>query len=97
VAPKASIETAHAVAVPAFQAPAGSGAVALAVSITGRNATRAVSYGTEAGLFEAAGVPAVICGPGAIAQAHAADEFVTVEQLQACMAFLKRLTERTRA
>jgi acetylornithine deacetylase len=53
-----------------------------------------VSYGTEAGLFEEAGCPTVICGPGDIAQAHAADEFVTVAQLDACLAFLTKLADR---
>ncbi len=77
VAPKASIETVDRNAVPAFQAPAGSDAVALALQLTDGNGTRAVSYATEAGLFEAAGAPAVICGPGSVAQAHAADEFVS--------------------
>ncbi len=50
-----------------------------------------MSYGTEAGLFEAAGCPTVICGPGSVAQAHVADEFVSETQLKACMAFLDRL------
>jgi acetylornithine deacetylase len=97
VAPKASIETADRSAVPAFRAPAGSDAVALALQLTGSNRTRAVSYATEAGLFEAAGAPAVICGPGSVAQAHAADEFVSAEQLQACLAFLDRLTQQMSA
>ena len=53
-----------------------------------------MSYATEAGLFEQAGCPTVICGPGDIEQAHAADEYVTVAQLDACMAFLAKLAER---
>ena len=69
-------------------------AVALARALTGANATSTVSYGTEAGLFEQAGYPTVICGPGDIAQAHAADEFVTLAQLDACMTFLPTLAER---
>jgi acetylornithine deacetylase len=56
-----------------------------------------VSYATEAGLFEQAGCPAVICGPGDIAQAHAADEFVSIAQLEACLKFLADLTGRLRA
>ena len=35
-----------------------------------------VSFGTEAGLFQKAGVSAVICGPGSIEQAHKPDEYV---------------------
>jgi acetylornithine deacetylase len=80
--------------VPAFQAKDNSEAIALALSLSGANATHAVSYGTEAGLFEEAGCPTAICGPGNIAQAHAADEFVTLAQLDLCMAFLARLADR---
>jgi acetylornithine deacetylase len=74
--------------VPAFVATPRSAAVALALQLTGTDTTHAVSYTTEAGLFEQAGCPSVICGPGDIAQAHAADEYVSIEQLEACMAFL---------
>jgi acetylornithine deacetylase len=94
VAPSASIETSYEGSVPAFLAKPGSKAVALALALTGANGTRAVSYATEAGLFEEAGCPTVICGPGDIEQAHAADEFVTVAQLEACMAFLSELTDQ---
>lgn len=97
VADTASIETQHLGSVPAFLAKPGSEAVALALSLTGANSTSAVSYATEAGLFEEAGCPTVICGPGDIEQAHAADEFVTVAQLDACMAFLAKLAERMSA
>ena len=94
VADTASIETQHLGGVPAFLAEPGSEAVALALALTGANSASAVSYATEAGLFEEAGCSTVICGPGDIEQAHAADEFVTVAQLDACTAFLKRLAER---
>ena len=97
VAPAASIETLNQGSVPAFLTKPGSEAVALAMALTGANSTSTVSYGTEAGLFEEAGCPTVICGPGDIAQAHAADEFVTVEQLDACLAFLAKLAETLRA
>jgi acetylornithine deacetylase len=94
VAPDAGIVTKLLNSVPAFQAKGNSEAVALALSLSGANATHAVSYGTEAGLFEQAGCPTAICGPGNIAQAHAADEFVTLAQLDLCMAFLARLADR---
>jgi acetylornithine deacetylase len=93
VAPTASIDTLHQGSVPAFLAKPGSEAVALAMALTGADSTSTVSYGTEAGLFEEAGCLAVICGPGDIAQAHAADEFVTVAQLEACMAFLAKFAD----
>jgi acetylornithine deacetylase len=94
VADTTDIKTEHEGSVPAFLAKPGSEAVALALALTGANATTTVSYGTEAGLFEEAGCPSVICGPGDIALAHAADEYVPVEQLDACMVFLAKLAER---
>ena len=94
VAPTASIETQHRGSVPAFLAKPGSEAVALALALTGVDATSTVPYGTEAGLFEEAGCPTVICGPGDIEQAHTADEFVATAQLEACMAFLTKLAEK---
>ncbi len=94
IAPDASIETMHQERVPAFLAKPGSEAVALALTLTGANSASTVSYGTEAGLFEEVGSPTVICGPGDIEQAHAADEFVTIAQLDACLAFLAKLAER---
>jgi len=70
-------------------------AVRLACACTGGNDVHAVSYGTEAGLFQAAGISAVVCGPGSIGQAHRADEFVALDQLDACAAFLRRIVEKT--
>lgn len=57
-----------------------------------RNAGSAkVAYGTEAGLFQRAGIPTVVCGPGSIEVAHRPDEYVTLAQLAECEAFLDRL------
>ncbi len=53
-----------------------------------------VPYGTEAGIFQAAGVPAVVCGPGDIAQAHQPDEFIVQQELERCVAILRALAER---
>lgn len=61
--------------------------------ITGDNGTHAVSYGTEAGHFQAAGYSAVVCGPGDIAIAHQPDEFITIAQFEGGQAFLKRLLD----
>ncbi len=63
----------------------------LALQATGENSTHAVSYCTEAGLFQQLGVSAVICGPGYIEQAHKPDEFVEVNQLSLCETYLTRL------
>jgi acetylornithine deacetylase len=67
--------------------------VQLAVALSGNKGGGKVSYGTEAGLFQKAGIPTVICGPGSIEQAHSPDEFVGLEQLAQCEAFLTRLIE----
>lgn len=68
--------------------------VQLAKSLTGQNTTGKVAFGTEAGLFHQGGMPAVVCGPGSIDQAHKPDEFITVEQIARCEAFLRKLFER---
>lgn len=93
VAPEATISITQQNRVPAFEADRGSEATALALKLAGRNETRAVSYATEAGLFQNAGVPSVICGPGDIAQAHTANEWIARSELDACMAFLARLAD----
>jgi acetylornithine deacetylase len=94
LAENAAIETETQTSVPAFIAAPNSDAVAFALALTGANRAEAVSYATEAGLFEKAGCPAVICGPGDIAQAHAADEFVSIVQIEACMKFLEDLADQ---
>lgn len=53
-----------------------------------------VAFGCEAGLFEQAGIPTIVCGPGDIDQAHKPNEFVALEQIALCEAFLRRLVER---
>jgi acetylornithine deacetylase len=64
-----------------------------AMDLSGNSTVGKVSYGTEAGLFQAMGVPSVICGPGDIAQAHRPNEFVALEQLAQCEAFMNRILE----
>lgn len=56
-----------------------------------------VCYGTEAGIFEAAGIPALVCGPGDIAEAHQPEEWIEEGELAACSAFIARLGERLAA
>jgi acetylornithine deacetylase len=53
-----------------------------------------VAFGCEGGLFEEAGIPAVVCGPGDIEQAHKPNEFVALDQIALCESFLRRLVER---
>jgi acetylornithine deacetylase len=93
VSPTTGITTRRKNIVPPLMPVPGSPAEALALQLTGGNDTGAVSYGTEAGLFQVAGIPAVICGPGSIEQAHKPDEFVAVSELERCEGFLRRLAE----
>ena len=71
--------------------PAGAGLAALLERLTGQAPLQSVSYGTEAGLFQAAGIPAIVCGPGEIARAHRADEYILPGELAACCAMLRIL------
>src|SRR5256885_10164116 len=66
--------------------------VGIAKSCSKSNACGKVSYGTEAALFHQAAMPAVICGPGHIAQAHQPNEWITIEQLGRCETFMRCLT-----
>lgn len=52
-----------------------------------------VNFWTEASLFAQAGIPAIVLGPGHIAQAHAVDEWVSVEQLQKALVIYTKLVE----
>jgi acetylornithine deacetylase len=65
--------------------------VLLAGRLAEAEATTLVAFGTEAGLFQKAGIPTVVCGPGHIAQAHQADEYVSLAQLAAGERFLQGL------
>jgi acetylornithine deacetylase len=82
---------------PGLETPASHEVVGLAKRLAGRNEHGKVAYGTEAGLFALAGIPTVVIGPGSINQAHKADEYIAVSQLEACSAFLDRLIAYSRA
>jgi acetylornithine deacetylase len=66
----------------------------LAQALSRNPSTAKVAYVSEGGLFRQAGIPAIICGPGSIAQAHKPDEYVTLEQVALCEAFMERLLEQ---
>jgi acetylornithine deacetylase len=93
IAPEADITITRANSVPAFRVDAASEIVALALKLAGQNGTHAVSYATEAGLFQEAGSASIVCGPGDIAQAHTANEWIAVSEIAKCMAFLGRLAD----
>lgn len=66
-------------------------------ALTGDNGSHVVSYGTEAGYFQAEGISSVVCGPGNIEQAHKPDEFITVEQFEKGLDFMRRLIAQMEA
>lgn len=83
-------------AVPALSAAEGDAVVQLALALSGANGTGKVSFATEGGLFQEGGIPTVICGPGSIEQAHKPNEFIALDQVRQCEAFLDRLIERVK-
>ena len=96
-APSSTIETVMTSDVPGLAPDPGSEAERLAMRLSGRNHTIAVAYATEAGHFQRAGLPTVVCGPGSIDQAHQPDEYITLEQLQAGEAFMRKLMAECKA
>ena len=89
--PNAKIETFVEIEAPGLRAEPDSPATTLALAAALANHTIAVPYATEAGQFQFGGLPAVICGPGSIDQAHQPDEYVDIAQLAEGVAFLRRL------
>ena len=63
----------------------------LAQALARNQAIAKVAYATEAGLFQRAGIPSIICGPGSIGEAHKPNEFITLEQVALCESFMERL------
>ena len=90
------VSTTRNVYVPPFDAPDGSPAEELARRASGRNDSGTIAFVTEASLFSRAGFPAVVCGPGDIAQAHQPDEFIEISQLSACLEFLDAIADELR-
>ncbi|MCB2134940.1 MAG: acetylornithine deacetylase [Rhodobacteraceae bacterium] len=93
VAPDAGITLKRDFNVPPLVPETTGAAESLARRLTGDNAVSVVSYATEAGQFQSHGYSAVVCGPGDIAQAHQADEYIEMSEFAAGMAFMERLVE----
>ena len=91
VAPEAGFRFDTICEVPSFLGSADDAVTRLALRLSGEGRTTLVAFGTEAGLFKNAGIPTVVCGPGFITQAHQPDEFVSLEQLARCEAFMRGL------
>ena len=91
IAPEAGFSFETICEVPAFLGSAANAVTRLAQRLAGEDRITQVAFGTEAGLFKSAGIPTVVCGPGSIGQAHQPDEFVSLEQLARCEAFMRGL------
>jgi acetylornithine deacetylase len=94
VRPEAWIEVHPKWDVPGLAAEQDGEAEAMVRRLTGENASHVVSYGTEAGQFQTAGISAVVCGPGNIAQAHQPNEWLAVEELRKGEVFMSRLLDQ---
>ena len=97
VEPNAAIDFEFVASAPGLNMEESEVIVQLATALSRNRPNGAVSYGTEAGLFQQAGIPTVVCGPGNIEQAHRPNEFVTLAQLAQCEAFMMRLIRDDRA
>ncbi|MGZ5848435.1 MAG: acetylornithine deacetylase [Ramlibacter sp.] len=91
VAPDAGFSFDTICEIPSFLGSAQDPVTRLAQRLAGEQRTTLVAFGTEAGIFKNAGIPTVVCGPGSIVQAHQPDEYVELEQLARCEAFLRGL------
>ena len=94
VYPKANIKKETVGETIGFNKVEKSDAVDLVCNLTGDNSRGAISFGTEAGLFQELGISTVVCGPGSIKQAHIIDEYVTFDQLKLCLKMLVNLRDR---
>ncbi len=92
--PDASLVTVPEGEVDGLEDDPSSPAVQMMRELLGKDETSTVPFGTEAGIYQVAGIPAVVCGPGAIEAAHQPDEYIDLEQLEACLDMMKGLGER---
>lgn len=96
-APEGGVRVTRRSMTPGLEMALGSPAEALARALTGDNEMRAASYAAEAGLFQQAGFPAVLCGPGSIEQAHQPDEWIEIAQIEEGARFMQRLIQHLSA
>ncbi len=97
VAPEAGITFDLRSSFPGLDTQPAAQVVSLTKQLAGRNGHGKVAYGTEAGLYDGVGIPTVVVGPGSIEQAHKADEFVAISEIEKCGAFLDRLVSHCAA
>lgn len=94
ICPEAAIETEVIGEVAGLEPMDENAARELVEELTGESDAGLVPFGTEAGLFQALGMSVVVCGPGAIAQAHKPDEFLDIGQMVSCLRMLERLAPK---
>lgn len=97
IVPETNIQTIQLAQAPAFRHEPDSAAVKLVQSLTNDSTFSVVPFAAEAGQFQQAGFSTVICGPGSIDQAHKPDEFISLEQLDRGVEFMRKLIHRLSA
>jgi acetylornithine deacetylase len=97
VAPSAGFTFERRCTAPPCDLPEGSPLLGLVAACGARGAPMRVPYGTEAGVFQQAGIASIVCGPGDVAQAHQPEEWIAESELAACDRFLDALGERLAA
>lgn len=94
VAPEGGVTITRTASAPPLEHDDGGAAERFVRALTGDNRLAGAAFVAEAGLYQRAGIPAVLCGPGSILQAHQPDEWIAIEQLDRGADFLARLAER---
>ena len=94
VYPEASIETQVVGEVDGLFPALENEAKKIVTELTGAQGAHLVPFGTEGGIFQGLGMNVVICGPGSIQQAHKADEYVAIDQLERCNDMLLKLSKK---
>jgi acetylornithine deacetylase len=94
-APEADIAIEETASYPGLATPEDHPALAIVAELAGGKAgLETVSFGTEAGLYSAAGIPTIVCGPGDMARAHKTDEWIGLDELAAADRMMERLASR---
>ena len=86
-----NIVTCMSAAIPPLTPSDDNPAEALVRQLTGQNQAFGVAFAAEAGMFQEAGVPSVICGPGSVDQAHQPNEYIEIAQIDACTEFIRQI------
>jgi acetylornithine deacetylase len=91
VDPQAGFEFVTKAQIPGLAAAEGDRITSLAQALSRNRDAKKVAYAAEAGLFQQAGIPSIICGPGSIEEAHKPNEFIALDQVALCESFMERL------